>query len=161
MRAPLCCRPTPIPADRPFYSEISALLRRYGHGSHSEAASSRPRDGGANDKGHAMKRPLRHRAVAAFRCCAVAVFLACCPPAHAAADAAACEQAPSTVAGAASTEELPEYVRRHYGEQIVTDKHTDIFGRPYVGLDPLQFYCSSEPFDPLPQLWERGLHSRP
>jgi len=123
-----------------------------------------------------MKRPLRHRAVAAFRCCAaalryprvaafrscaVAVFLACCPPAHAAADAAACEQAPSTVAGAASTEELPEYVRRHYGEQIVTDKHTDIFGRPYVGWDPLQFYCSSEPFDPLPQLWERGLHSRP
>lgn len=29
----------------------------------------------------------------------------------------------------------------------------DIFGRPYTGWDPLQFYCQSAPFDPLPQFW--------
>jgi hypothetical protein len=34
-----------------------------------------------------------------------------------------------------------------------TTQKFDIFGRPYIGWDPLQFYCQSAPFDPLPQFW--------
>jgi len=37
----------------------------------------------------------------------------------------------------------------HAGDAV----HTDIFGRPYTGWSGLWFYCVSEPYDPIPQLW--------